>query len=90
LAGGQEKWTTRESFGKYWSQVLNRDRVLALDEKGELILFRATPEKFEVLSRRKISESDTWAHLAVAGNTLFIRSLDGLAAWDWSELPSTR
>ena len=90
LAGGQEKWTTRESFGKYWSQVLNRDRVLALDEKGELILFRATPEKFEVLSRRKISESDTWAHLAVAGNTLFIRSLDGLAAWDWSEPPSTR
>jgi len=85
LAAGREMWTTRESFGKYWSLVANRDRVLALDERGELILFRATPEKFEVLSRLKVSESDTWAHLAVAGNTLFIRALDGIAAWDWTE-----
>ena len=84
LAAGKEAWTTRESFGKYWSLVANGDRVLALDERGELILFRATPEKFDVLSRRKVSESDTWAHLAVAGRTLFVRALDGVAAWDWN------
>ncbi len=90
MATGKEKWTSSEGFGKYWSLIANRDQVLALDEKGELILFRATPEKFDILSRRKVSESDTWAHLAIAGDTLFIRSLDNLSAWKWSTTPSAR
>jgi outer membrane protein assembly factor BamB len=88
LRDGKEAWTTRESFGKYWSLVANRDRILALDERGELILFRADPAKFEVLSRRKISESDTWAHLAAAGNNLYVRALDGITAWDWVPAPT--
>jgi len=84
LATGAEKWTTSESFGKYWSMVSQGDRVLALDERGELILFKATPEKFDVLSRRKVAESDAWAHLAVDGSELYIRELKALSVWDWS------
>ena len=84
LATGAEKWTTTESFGKYWSMVAQADRVLALDERGELILFKATPEKFDVLSRRKVAESDAWAHLAVDGSELYIRELKALSVWDWS------
>ena len=84
LATGAEKWTTTESFGKYWSMVAQADRVLALDERGELILFKATPEKFDVLSRRKVAESAAWAHLAVDGSELYIRELKALSVWDWS------
>ena len=84
LATGAEKWTTGESFGKYWSMVAQGDRILALDERGELILFKATPEKFDVLSRRKVAESDAWAHLAVDGSELYIRELKALSVWDWS------
>ncbi len=84
LATGAEKWTTSESFGKYWSMVAQSDRILALDERGELLLFKATPEKFEVLSRRKVAESDAWAHLAVDGSELYIRELSALSVWDWS------
>jgi len=88
LATGAEKWTTSESFGKYWSMVSQGDRVLALDERGELILFKATPEKFDVLSRRKVAESDAWAHLAVDGSELYIRELKALSVWDWSSVVS--
>jgi len=84
LATGAEKWTTSESFGKYWSMVAQSDHILALDERGELILFKATPEKFDVLSRRKVAESDAWAHLAVDGSELYIRELKALSVWDWS------
>jgi len=84
LATGAEKWTTSESFGKYWSMVAKSDRILALDERGELILFKATPEKFDVLSRRKVAESDAWAHLAVDGSEIYIRELKALSVWDWS------
>lgn len=84
LATGAEKWTTSESFGKYWSMVAQSDHILALDERGELILFKATPEKFDVLSRRKVAESDAWAHLAVDGSEIYIRELKALSVWDWS------
>jgi outer membrane protein assembly factor BamB len=86
LATGREKWTTGEGFGKYWSMVANGGQILALDERGELILFRADPEKFEIVSRRKVSDEETWAHLAVEGSTLYIRELHALSGWRWSEV----
>jgi outer membrane protein assembly factor BamB len=80
---GAERWTSGESFGKYWSLVANGDRLLALDERGMLYLLRATPEKFDKLDERKVSAAETWAHLAVCGDELFIRELNAITAWRW-------
>ncbi len=82
VATGTEKWTT-EPYGKYWSLIANGDRILALDETGELFLIHATPEKFDLLDRKKISENDTWAHLAIRGNEIFVRELNAMAAYRW-------
>jgi hypothetical protein len=82
VATGTEKWTSSQGFGKYWSMVANKERILALDERGILFLIRANPEKFEVIAERKVAD-DTWAHLAVAGDQLFIRELRALSAYDW-------
>lgn len=79
---GQAKWTTSKRFGKYWSMVAQRDRILALDEKGDLILFRATPEKYEPLDTRKVSDN-AWAHLAVSGDEVYVRELNGLTVYTW-------
>jgi len=83
VATGTERWTSSEGFGKYWSLVANQDRILALDERGVLLLLNANPERLEILSRRKLAD-DAWAHVAVAGQEIFIRELNALAAYDWS------
>ena len=83
LDTGVETWRPKERFGDYWSLVAQSDRVLALDETGGLILFRANPQQFDELDRRSIGESSTWAHLAVAGDQLFVRELNGLMAFKW-------
>lgn len=83
-ASGESTWTT-EPYGEYWSMVANGDRILALDERGELLLIRANPEKFELLDSTRISETPTWAHLAVCGDELFIRELDGVTSYLWRE-----
>jgi outer membrane protein assembly factor BamB len=88
VATGRELWTSGESFGKYWSLVANGDRILALDQRGILFSLRANREKLDVLDRRKLADAETWAHLAVAGNQLFIRELNALSAWQWRE-PAT-
>jgi len=82
LETGKEKWTTTP-YGKYWSLVAQGHQILALDERGDLLLINATPEKFDLLDSRHISEESTWAHLAVAGDEVFIRDLKGLTAYRW-------
>jgi outer membrane protein assembly factor BamB len=83
LAKGQERWTTSQTFGKYWSMVARKDRILALDERGILYLIKANPEKFEVLDSRKVSDQETWAHLAVCGGEVYVRELNAITAYQW-------
>ena len=83
---GRELWTSDQSFGKYMSLVARGDRILALDQRGLLFLFRANQEKFELLDKRKLTDAETWAHLAVAGNDIFVREINALAAYRWTAL----
>jgi len=85
LASGEERWRSQARFGEYWSMAVQGDRVLALDADGELILFRANPESFELLERRTIADSASWAYLAVAGDQLFVREIEAVAAYDWRD-----
>lgn len=81
---GKEAWRTDERFGEYWSLVANKDKILALDSRGILYLFKADPKEFDLLDKRKIADSETWAHVAVGGEEVFVRDLTGLTAWRWS------
>lgn len=85
VATGRELWTSDTSFGKYWSLIASRDRILALDERGLLFLLRASKEKLELLDQRKLATAETWAHLAAADDQLFVRELNALSAWRWSQ-----
>ncbi|MBS0265167.1 MAG: PQQ-binding-like beta-propeller repeat protein [Planctomycetes bacterium] len=82
MSTGKVTWTTTP-FGKYWSLVANGDKILALDERGSLFLIRANTAKYDQIDTRKISESETWAHLAICGQEVFIRSLDAMLAFRW-------
>jgi outer membrane protein assembly factor BamB len=84
VEAGRELWTSEQSFGKYMSLVAQGDRILALDQRGQLFLFRANQEKFDLLDQRKVADAETWAHLAVAGDELFVRELNALTAFRWS------
>lgn len=83
LRTGKPTWETEKKFGKYWSLVSDGKEILALDQTGTLLRLKADPARFTQLESRTISEAETWAHLAVSGRQLFVRALDGLAAFTW-------
>lgn len=83
LKSGQEKWRSDQRFGEYWNLVANGDKILALDNRGILFLIRANPEKFELLDQREVAQSETWAHLAICGDEIYIRSLSDLIKFRW-------
>ena len=82
LTSGKEAWVTKP-FGRYWSLVAQGDRILALDETGDLRLIRATPEKYDLLGEAKVAKAESWAHLAVEGDEVYVRDLEGLTAYRW-------
>lgn len=87
LETGDTQWKSKQ-FGGYWSMVCSGDRILALDERGELLLIRANPKAFELLDRKNVSDQSTWAHLAIAGNEVYVRDLNGLTVFRWPERES--
>ncbi|MCA8989829.1 MAG: PQQ-binding-like beta-propeller repeat protein, partial [Planctomycetaceae bacterium] len=84
LETGERTWTS-EPFGKYCSLVAQGNRILALDERGILLLIAANPAEFQLISEHQVSEEETWAHLAVYNDKLIIRELNGISCFNWSD-----
>lgn len=72
LRTGKVRWS-EESFG---AGTVTRvgDRLLLMRESGELVMIRATPERFEVISRAQILPGTVRAYPALADGLLYIRS----------------
>jgi len=81
---GRVKWTSDEVFGEYWSMATRGDRILALDQKGVLYLLNANSKKYDLLDQRKVGEAETWGHVAVCGDELYVRDMKGITAYRWS------
>lgn len=81
LKTGDTKWTTSPFKAQYWSMISQGDRILALDDLGNLRLIRANVNEFELIDEMEISDQPTWAHIANDGNQIFIRHLEGLTAY---------
>jgi len=56
-----------------------------LDAGGRLMLIKANSQEFELIDDEKVSDDETWAHLAVSGNELFIRELGAITAYRWAD-----
>ena len=82
LASGERTWTSKP-YAKYASLVAQGDRILSLNSNGRLLLLRANPGEFEVLGEARVSDEDTWAHLAVSGDEIYVRELNALSAFRW-------
>ena len=79
---GESLWTSKP-FGKYWSIAVNENKLLVLDERGDLILVDANPNEYRQLDTRHVSDSSTWAHIAISGRQIFVRELDALTVYQW-------
>lgn len=84
VKSGHEYWTSNLSFGKYVSLIANGDQIIALDQRGELFLLKASKEELTILDKRKLTDAETWAHIAVADDQVFVRELNHLVAYRWS------
>ena len=83
FATGEKTWTSDKGLGKYLSMICNGEQMLCLNERGVLHLIEATPEKYNLIDTLDISEQETWAHLTLVGNSIFVRELKAMSRFDW-------
>jgi outer membrane protein assembly factor BamB len=89
LETGEQRWRSKKKFGEYCSMAVQGSRILALSCEGDLILFDANPDEFQLLGRQRVSKSPTWGHLAIADDQIFIRELNAVTAWHWQHVKPT-
>ena len=85
LRTGKVNWISNRSLGKYCSMSRNQDRILALTNEGQLLLVKADPNQFVLLDSRTISKAESWGHIAIAGQDIYIREKEAIAAYRWQE-----
>lgn len=80
LKTGAIKWQQR-GFAK--AQLLYADgKIILTDEDGALALCKATPERFEVLSRASVLQNIAWTPPTAVGTRLYVRDRRIIAAFD--------
>lgn len=63
--------------------VANGDKIVALDEVGELLLIQASPEEFKLIDRVSVADN-AWAHVAIVDDQIFVRNLEVIKVFDWN------
>jgi outer membrane protein assembly factor BamB len=85
LRTGRIAWQARD-FAK--AQLLYADgKLIILDEDGNLGIARATPERFQVLSRLPLLNRISWTPPTLVGSRLYVRDRVNMMALELGALP---
>jgi outer membrane protein assembly factor BamB len=80
LESGKVCWTEPLGHAQYSSPVLADGKIIAVNG-DELVVFKATPAKFELIGRAKL-DLEKWSSPAIAGGRLFLRTSKNVVCYD--------
>ena len=63
-------------------RTLYGEHILALDERGDVLLLEPSPKEFKLIDQQKVA-SNAWAHLAVDDDLVLVRDLSALIVFRW-------
>lgn len=69
---GQEKWS-KEGFGP-GNLILAKDKLVALSDKGELVMIAPKPDAYTELARADVLDGKCWSTPSLSAGFLFARS----------------
>ncbi len=80
VSDGGQAWAKR-GFGK-GSLIAADGKLLILSDRGQLVLAKASPEKFEEMGRFQALKGKCWTAPSLAGGRVFLRNHREMACFD--------
>ena len=77
---GEQKWKNGR-FG-YGQVLLASGHLIVMSDEGELILVKATPDRFEEVARFTALQGKCWNYPAIADGRLLVRNATEMACYD--------
>ena len=74
---GKEQWRVTDRGLQVGSLIVAGDRMLMLGQRGECVIARLNPSKFEVLNREQIIGGKTWTMPVLANGLFYARNARG-------------
>ena len=81
IATGETLWMSEGRQAANAAVVRAGDVLLLLNNAAELFVLETPRRGFEPLRRYDVAESQTWAHPAIVGDSLFVKDESTLARW---------
>jgi outer membrane protein assembly factor BamB len=78
---GKTLWATTGREGENASVMNAGGHLVYLTTDGTLLVARANPKAFEMVSRYTVASSPTWAHPILADRAVLIKDSNSLALW---------
>ena len=86
FSSGKVQWRVTDRGLQIGSLLIAGDRIIALGQKGEMVIAQATPEKFDEITREQVMGGKCWTMPVLANGFLYIRNARGdLVCFDLSK-----
>jgi outer membrane protein assembly factor BamB len=77
---GKTLWTGPRETGQGYGSIVDAGSVLlAITPRSEILVVQPSKTEYTEVARIKVSDTETYAHLVVAGNRLFVKDQDSVA-----------
>ncbi|HEX5500762.1 MAG TPA: PQQ-binding-like beta-propeller repeat protein, partial [Thermomicrobiales bacterium] len=83
LSDGKTMWIEGH-HGYYCTPVLAGSRLFCLNERSDLLLVGADPQRYRTFGQSRLADDEAWTSPAIVGSRIYIRSKRGLRAFDFS------
>lgn len=78
---GKTRWLSEGRQAENAAVVRAGNVWLALEDDAELVVLRASPDKFDPVQRYTVAESATWAQPVVSGRRVFVKDVSSVTLW---------
>ena len=81
LETGRVLWTSEPRQATNAAMVRAGRTIFALQDDAQMVVLRASRERFDPIRRYEVATSATWAQPAIAGDRIYVKAVSTLALW---------